>query len=122
MLLHCLPVKGEIEDIYDIFGYGMENPLAVRYFVKHVNDNWQLPKIKYVTLFGRGSLDPKKNKPSSAFYQNLIPVYGNPPSDGYFVNFNMGTFFYYPQVAVGRIPVYYTSEAQTVVDLSLIHI
>jgi hypothetical protein len=108
--------KAEIEDIYDIFGYGMENPLAVRYFVKHVNDNWQLPKIKYVTLFGRGSLDPKKNKPSSAYYQNLIPVYGNPPSDGYFVNFNMGTFFYYPQVAVGRIPVYYTSEAQTVVD------
>jgi hypothetical protein len=108
--------KAEIEDIYDIFGYGIENPLAVRYFVKHVNDNWQLPKVKYVTLFGRGSLDPKKNKPTSAFNQNLIPVYGNPPSDGYFVNFNMGTFFYYNQVAVGRIPVYYPSEAQAVVD------
>ncbi len=108
--------KAEIEDIYDIFGYGIENPLAVRYFVKHVNDNWQSPKVKYVTLFGRGSLDPKKNKPTSAYYQNLVPVYGNPPSDGYFVNFNMGTFFYYSQVAVGRIPAYYPSEAQTIVD------
>jgi hypothetical protein len=26
--------KAEIEDIYDIFNYGMENPVAVRYFVK----------------------------------------------------------------------------------------
>lgn len=109
-------VKSEIEDIYDIFGYGIEGPLAVRYFVKHVYDNWQQPKLGYVTLFGRGSLDPKKNNPSSSYYQNLVPVYGNPPSDGYFVNFNMGSFFYLNQVSVGRVPVYSASEAQTVVD------
>ncbi|MBX7043040.1 MAG: hypothetical protein K1X85_09065 [Ignavibacteria bacterium] len=108
--------KAEIEDIYDIFGYGMEGPLALRYFVKHVYENWQQPRVGYLTLFGRGSLDPKKNKSNSAFHQNLVPVYGNPPSDGYFVNFNMGTFFYYNQVAVGRIPAYYTAEAQTMVD------
>ncbi len=108
--------KAEIEDIYDIFGYGLEGPLALRYFVKHVYDNWQQPKVGYLTLFGRGSLDPKQNKSNSSFYQNLVPVYGNPPSDGYFVNFNMGTFFYYNQVAVGRIPAFYTAEAQTMVE------
>lgn len=109
-------VKAEIEDIYDIFNYGIENPIAVRYFVKYVYDNWQLPKNKYVCLFGRGSLDPKKNSAASIYEKNYIPVYGNPNSDGYFVNFNEGSFFYYDMVSVGRIPAYYASEAQTMVD------
>lgn len=109
-------VKVEIEDIYDIFNYGIEDPIAVRYFMKNAYDNWQQPRVKYLTLFGRGSLDPKKNKPSSAYYINLVPVYGNPPSDGYFVNFNMGSFFYMNQVSVGRIPAYSPSEAQNIVD------
>ncbi|MEP7145580.1 MAG: C25 family cysteine peptidase, partial [bacterium] len=87
--------KAEIQDIYDVFNYGIEDPVAVRYFVKHVYESWQLPKVKYLCLFGRASLDPKKNAGSSEYYQNFIPAYGNPPSDGYFVNFNLGTFTYY---------------------------
>ena len=109
-------VKAEIEDIYDIFNYGIEDPIAVKYFVKYVNDNWQLPRNKYVCLFGRGSLDPKMNSSASVYGKNYIPVYGNPNSDGYFANFNTGTFFYYDMVSVGRIPAYFTSEAQTMVD------
>jgi hypothetical protein len=109
-------VKTEIENIYDIFNYGIEDPVAVKYFVKYVNDNWQLPKNKYVCLFGRGSLDPKKNSSSSVYEKNYVPVYGNPNSDGYFANFNTGTFFYYDMVSVGRIPAYFATEAQTMVD------
>ncbi|MDQ3194544.1 MAG: C25 family cysteine peptidase, partial [Bacteroidota bacterium] len=109
-------VKSEIEDIYDIFNYGFEDPRAVRNFTKHVYDTWQLPKLKYICLFGRGSLDPKKNTAASVYEKNLIPVYGNPPSDGYFSNFNMGTLFYFDQVAIGRIPAYSPSEAQTMVN------
>lgn len=109
-------VKAEIEDIYDIFGYGIESPQAVRSFTKLVYDTWQLPKLKYICLFGRASLDPKKYLSSSAYYQNLIPTYGNPPSDGYFANFNIGTFCYYTQIGIGRLPAYYTAEAQTMVD------
>lgn len=109
-------VKAEIEDIYDIFNYGMEDPVAPKNFIKYVYDNWQLPKLQYICLFGRGSLDPKQNSSSSAFYNNFIPVYGNPPSDGYFANLNVGSFFYYHQISIGRIPAYYPSEAQTMVD------
>ena len=109
-------MKAEIEDIYDIFNYGIEDPIAVKNFVKYVNDNWQLPRNKYVCLFGRGSLDPKRNSSLSVYEKNYIPVYGNPNSDGYFANFNTGSFFYYDMVSVGRIPAYYTSEAQTMVD------
>lgn len=108
--------KVEIEDIYDVFNYGIENPVAVRYFVKNVYDTWQLPKVKYLCLFGRGSLDPKKNSGTSLYYQNLIPVYGNPPSDGYFGNFNMGTFTYYHQISIGRIPALTQQEGQDIVN------
>ncbi|HEY5123956.1 MAG TPA: C25 family cysteine peptidase [Ignavibacteria bacterium] len=107
--------KVEIEDIYDIFNFGLENPVAVKNLIKYVSLNWQLPKLKFVCLFGRGSLDPKNNT-NSPYYQNLIPVYGNPPADGYFVNFTEGGFVYYPQVAIGRIPVINSSEASDVVN------
>lgn len=109
-------VKAEIEDIYDIFNYGIEDPIAVRNFVKYVYDNWQLPKLKFLCLFGRGSLDPKKNAATSVYYNNFVPVYGNPPSDGYFANFNYGTFTYYDQISVGRIPAYIINEARFMVN------
>lgn len=109
-------LKFEIEDIYDVFNYGMQNPVAVKYFVKNVYDNWQQPRVKYLCLFGRGSLDPKKNSSSSLYYQNLIPVYGNPPSDGYFANFNLGAFTYYHQISVGRIPALTVQEGSDIVN------
>ncbi len=108
--------KAEVEDINDIFNYGIENPAAIRNFVRNVYNNWTAPKVKYLCLFGRGSLDPKKNLSNSIFYENLLSVYGNPPTDGYFANFNEGSHTYYHQIAVGRIPVYNVSEAQNIVN------
>ena len=109
-------VKAEMEDIYDIFNYGIEDPIAIRNFVKYINDNWQQPRISYICLMGRASLDPKRNSSTSVYYQNLVPVYGNPPSDGYFANLNLNSFTYYHQIAIGRLPVYSTQEAQDVVN------
>ncbi len=109
-------VKTEIEDIYDIFNYGIEDPVAVKNFTNYVYNNWQLPKLGYICLLGRGSLDPKKNLSTSAFSNNYIPVYGYPPTDGYFANVNTGTFFYYDMISIGRLPAYYPSEAQSMVD------
>jgi hypothetical protein len=108
--------KAEIQDIYDVFNFGIENPVAVRNFVYYIYNNWQLPKLKYVCLLGRASLDPKKNIPSSQYYQNFIPTYGNPPTDGYFVNFNFGGYTYFHNISVGRLPVYTVAEAQNVTD------
>lgn len=108
--------KAEVEDIYDIFNYGMESPVAVRNFTTHAYYNWQQPGLKYICLLGRASLDPKKNYSTSSYYQNLVPTYGYPPSDGYFGNFFAGAFFYYGIAPVGRLPAYSVSEAQTMVD------
>lgn len=109
-------MKAEIEDIYDIFNYGMEHPVAVRYFVKHAYENWLKPSLRFVCLFGRASLDPKKSDPSTIYSQNFVPTYGNPSTDGYFVNFNLETYIYTHQIAIGRLPVYTSAEAQNVVD------
>lgn len=108
--------KAEIQDIYDIFNYGIENPVAVRNFGKYVYDNWQTPRFKYLCLFGRASLDPKKNSSSTIYEKNLIPSSGNPTSDNYFANFNPGSFTFYSQVAVGRFSVYNTAEAQAMIN------
>ncbi len=109
-------VKTATDDIIDIFNYGMEDPVAIRRFIDVVYSSWQTPRVGYVCLFGRGSLDPKNNMLSSSFYQNYVPVYGNPPSDGYFVNNNFGGFTYFRKIAVGRIPAYTTGEAQDIVN------
>lgn len=109
-------VKVNIEDLYDIFNYGMQDPVAVRNFMIYNRENWAQPAPKFLCLLGRASLDPKRNSSSSQYYQNLVPTYGNPPTDGYFVNFNVGTFTYYHQISVGRIPAYTVSEAQAAVD------
>jgi hypothetical protein len=94
----------------------LEDPVAVRNFVKHAYEVWQLPQLSYICLFGRGSIDPKQNAAASVYYNNLIPVYGSPCSDGYFANVNIGSFFYNDQISIGRIPAYYVTEAQTMVD------
>lgn len=114
--------KAEIEDIYDVFNYGMENPVAVRYFVKYAYENWQTPKLSYLCLFGRGSLDPKGNMASynnPYYYQNLIPVYGNPPSDGYYANFNLNASTYFNQISVGRIPALTIQEGVDIVNKTI---
>lgn len=108
--------KAEIEDIYDIFNFGIEDPVAVKRFVKYVYQYWQAPSVKFLCLFGRGSEDPKKINTSALYYKNLVPVYGMPVTDGYFANLNEGSFTYYHHISTGRIPVYTTQEATDVVN------
>jgi hypothetical protein len=108
--------KAQIQDIYDIFNFGIEDPVAIRNFTRQVYNNWQLPRVKYLCLFGRGSLDPKKNSTTTLYEKNLIPVIGNPSSDNYFANVNTGGFAYYSQISIGRLPAYTEAEAEYMVD------
>jgi hypothetical protein len=108
--------KAPVDDIIDIFNFGIESPVAIRNFMKFTYDNWQAPKVKYLCLFGRGSLDPKNIRSVPDYYKNLVPIYGSPAADGYFVTFNPGGFVYYKQVAVGRITAYTQQEAQDIVN------
>lgn len=108
--------KAAVDDIIDVFNYGMEDPVAMRRFIDYAYTYWQTPRLSYVCLLGRGSLDPKHNLSTSAWYKNLVPVYGNPPSDGYFTTNNYSGFTYYRKVAIGRIPAYTEQEANDMVS------
>ncbi|MBN8572035.1 MAG: hypothetical protein J0M18_20635, partial [Ignavibacteria bacterium] len=108
--------KASVEDIYDVFTYGMADPKAVRAFVNNAHVTWTAPKPRYLCLFGRGSLDAKKNSNSSQVYINYVPAYGNPSSDGYFGNVNDSARVYVPHVAVGRLPAYSIQEANDIVS------
>ncbi len=109
-------MKANVEDIYDVFNYGMEDPKAVRAFVKNAYVTWTAPKVKYLCLFGRGSIDPKKNGSGSQFYINQVPSYGNPTCDGYFGNVYDSAKIYVPHVSVGRLPAYSEQEASDIVN------
>jgi hypothetical protein len=109
-------VKSEIEDIYDIFNYGIESPVAVRNFTQYVYNNWQSPKMKYICLLGRGSTDPKNYLTTSIYSKNYIPIFGYPPTDGYYANMIPGSFTYYDNAAIGRLPAFTVQEAQDMVN------
>lgn len=109
-------LTADIRDVYDIFNYGIENPVAVRNFFKHAYDNYVQPRVKYACLFGRSSTDPKKNSIATVYSQNLVPTYGNPTTDSYFANFNYGSYFYYPMINVGRLPALTLAEATAMVE------
>lgn len=108
--------KAEIEDVYDVFNFGIEDPIALRRFIKYINDFWSPPKIRFLCLFGRGSINPKGIGATNIYYINYLPTYGNPISDGYFATVDLNSFLYSPQISVGRIPVYSISEAQNAVN------
>ncbi|HRI86389.1 MAG TPA: C25 family cysteine peptidase, partial [Ignavibacteria bacterium] len=108
--------KAEIKDIYDIFNFGIESPDAIRNFNRHVYYNWQQPRVKYVCLFGRGSLDPKKNSDATVYRENLIPVKGNPSTDNFYSNVFLNNFIFYNQISLGRLPALTVSEAQNMVN------
>ncbi|CAN5670362.1 hypothetical protein BH10BAC5_BH10BAC5_14550 [soil metagenome] len=109
-------LKVETENIYDVFNYGMVHPAAIRNMVRYGYANWSSPKLKYICLLGRASLDPKKNGAQSIYYQNLVPTYGNPPSDGYFGNLYNQNYSYYQNISVGRLPAYNEQEASDIVS------
>ena len=111
-------VRVSVEDIIDIFNFGMESPEAIRNFLTFAYSSWQQPHPSYVCLLGRGSLDPK-NLLSEAYYRNLIPAYGNPLTDGYFVNNTAGAFTYTRKLAIGRLPAYTQQEAQDMVNKTI---
>ena len=107
-----------ISDVINEFGYGINDPGAIRDFLYYASKNWGNPY--YVLLFGDGTFDYKNIKGINA--PNLIPTYqSSEPSehdtrttDDWFVYINgqiNGA-----QMAIGRICAQNVDEAQTVVN------
>ncbi len=94
-----------INDIYDEFSFGMDNVEAVRDFLFAANLNWQSPKPSFLNLIGDANYDYKKIiiPPTGIIRKNLVPSFGNPVSDVWFVTWD-SLNINIPQMFVGRIP------------------
>lgn len=109
------------EDVYAEFSDGFFTPKAIQDFLKYAYNNWQQPRPKYVLLMGSGTWDPKNNFGFSEPLRKLplIPVYGNPVSEIWFVSFENSPsrpFVNVPKMHIGRIPCVTLDEATIYVD------
>ena len=107
-----------ISDVINEFGWGLEDPAAIRNFLAYAYDNWGQPG--YVLLFGDGHFDYKNILNNNA--PNLIIPYetggtsetNTRVTDDWFtyVNGNSSGM----QMAIGRLVVRTVDEAQNAVD------
>lgn len=109
------------EDVYAEFSDGFFTPKAIREFLKYAYNNWQQPRPKYVLLMGSGTWDPKNNYAFAEPLRKLplIPVYGNPVSEIWFVSFENSPsrpFVNVPKMHIGRVPCVTLEEATVYVD------
>lgn len=98
-----------IEDIYEEFGYGIKDPVAIRNFIKYIYDN-STRKPTYIAFYGDGNYDYKNFTSAGG---NLIPPYEPWP----IINKNNDTRgawddFYgdmdgdgYTDIYMGRVPI-----------------
>jgi hypothetical protein len=95
------PIVMDIQEIFNQFGYGFFNPLAVRKFLNLVSKG--VPnQPRYLLLIGQGT-DILFFRRSGAA-PNYIPPFGTAPSDAEFSNGLNGQNRFVPDVPAGRIP------------------
>jgi hypothetical protein len=113
-----------IDEVYDNFGWGLADPVALRNFIYYAANYWGFPPA-YVLLFGGGSYD-YRNLFGSALPKNYIPVHEtgdyihfqelmshNPCFEDYFADLD-GDFI--ADIPLGRFTVITEEEAADVVD------
>lgn len=104
-----------VDDIYDVFGYGLKVPDALREFLRYAYRGWELAP-SHVVLVGEGSFDHKNRL---GYNETLIgpKMVGTPhglfESDMWLgdVSGDDGS----PEIVIGRLPVLTTGELANVI-------
>lgn len=115
----------DVQDIFDEFTYGIEDPEAIRLFLDHAlaggsSAGWS-PAPEVVVLVGDGTYDSKNNY-QHAVPRNLMPTYTiDFPSHPNYKLYTSDVWFAQvrgddelPDAMVGRIPAHDLAEAETV--------
>jgi hypothetical protein len=103
--------------IYDQFGYGFPDPVAIGDFVRYASENWQ-PAPRYLLIVGDATYDPKGYiAPVDA---NQMPIFlvpsvfgGETASDVPLGQVNDDPW---PDIAIGWIPARNTEHIRTLVE------
>jgi hypothetical protein len=118
------------EQVYNEFSSGMQDPAAIRNFMKHLHGKPSTVKLKYLLLLGDGSYDNKSNQikeGGATVNTNYIVTYQSVNSwhstqsfvsDDYFgiLGDNEATGTGKLAIGVGRIPVQTADQAKEAVD------
>ncbi|TCI91755.1 type IX secretion system sortase PorU [Tenacibaculum sp. M341] len=115
-----------LSEIYNEFGSGSPDIVAIRDFIKYLHDNSSTRKLRYVCFFGDSSYDFKDRISNN---NNIVPTYHAEESfhlvrayvtDDFFVMISDNDGFMNPDdkidIASGRIPISTTQEANEVVN------
>ena len=106
-----------VEDIFSEFGFGEENPKAIKDFLSYAYHNWELAP-GYVVLAGDGTFDFKDHLKTGV--ENQVPPlmvmtsYLETASDPAYVAVNGDDLL--PDLAVGRLPASTVEELETMVE------
>ncbi len=111
----------KISDIYNQFSWGLQDPVAIRDFLKFAYENWPEPAPSFATLLGDGHYDYRRNLGATNF--NFIPPYENSSvmSDEHFVYFGPSGYLdsdtnNVPDMMIGRIPAKSIQDAEEMID------
>lgn len=79
------PLVLDVRELYDQFGYGMQNhPMGIYYFFRFAREKWDI-KPRHIFLIGKSYYpDVVRLNPATAAL-NIIPALGYPPSDHHYV-------------------------------------
>lgn len=105
----------DIEDVYKEYNFGIASAHAIKDFLRDAYNNWQEPKVKYLTLIGDASWDIGK-KMENSISENFVPTFGYPPSDYWYGLIDGNDLILTPEIMVGRLPVHTPEEAKNVID------
>jgi hypothetical protein len=108
-----------VQQIYDTFNHGIEEPVAIKTFVRTALQSWSGPP-SYLTLFGDASwnyhdVDVRFDRENQTLYTNYVPSYGFPPSDNYYASLS-DSLPRLPDIHVGRIPVNSAEQAHEYIN------
>lgn len=110
----------DIQDVYDLFGVGEIDPLAIREFLAYAYQSWTPPAPSYVVLMGDGHYDFKNflkyNQPIyvPTYLGDLDPYMGETAADNRFVTVSGSDNL--PDMHLGRLPASTLAEATDMVD------
>ena len=105
----------DVEDLYDEFAFGAKTPWALRDFVEWASKQWKT-RPRFIVLVGDATLDPRDYLGFGDL--DFVPTrlvetaFLETASDDWFVDFNLDGL---PELAVGRLPVQTTREAESLV-------
>jgi hypothetical protein len=108
----------DVDTIYNEFGIGMPDPTALRDFVRHASNNWNV-KPKYVLLFGDASYDYRSILQND---RSFVPTYETLESNNKISTLNNEDYFTYIDVqnkvsiAQGRLTPRTAEDARLLVD------